>query len=147
MAEDCAQDRRHGFAQALQAVGITPQPDWVREGNWQPTSGYEAFMNWQQQGQVPTAVFAQNDQMALGVLRAARDCGLQIPAQLSIIGVDDIPLASHFAPPLTTLRQDFARIGREAAQLLLQVVEEPDRPKEHLQIEAELILRRSTARP
>lgn len=147
MAEDCAQDRSLGFAQALQAAGITPQSDWVREGNWQPASGYEAFMHWQQQGWTPTAVFAQNDQMALGVLRAARDCGLQIPAQLSIIGVDDIPLASHFAPPLTTLRQDFARIGREAAQLLLEVVEEPDRAKEHLQIEAELIMRRSTARP
>ncbi|NJN54825.1 MAG: LacI family transcriptional regulator [Anaerolineae bacterium] len=144
MVEDCAQDRYLGFEQVLQAAGLILDPALVREGNWQPTSGYEAFMHWQKQGQTPTAVFAQNDQMALGVLRAARDCGLQIPAQLSIIGVDDIPLASHFAPPLTTLRQEFARIGREAAQLLIQVVEQPDRAKEHLQIEAELIVRRST---
>lgn len=145
MAEDCAQDRRLGYEEALHAAGLAVDPQLIIEGTWQPASGYEAFMTLQQRAVLPTAVFAQNDQMALGVLRAARDCGRHVPSQLSIIGVDDIPLALHFAPPLTTLRQDFARIGREAANLLVQVVEQPDRTKEHLQIESQLIVRRSTA--
>lgn len=143
MAEDCAQDRCLGYEQALNAAGITPEPSLILEGNWLPASGYEGFMQWQQREGV-TAVFAQNDQMALGVLRAARDLGLHIPSQLSVIGVDDIPLSPHFAPPLTTLRQDFAAIGREAARLLIRTVEEPGRAKEHLLIQAELIVRRST---
>lgn len=145
MAEDCAQDRCQGYNDALRMAGIEPDPTLILEGNWLPASGYEAFMQWQREGRAVTAVFAQNDQMALGVLRAARDLGLHIPTQLSVIGVDDIPLAPHFAPPLTTLRQDFATIGRQAAHLLIQVVDEPERAKEHLQIQAELIIRRSTA--
>ncbi len=144
MAEDCAQDRCQGYEDALNNAGHPPNPALILEGDWQPTSGYDAFMKWQEEGQPVTAVFAQNDLMALGVMRAARDCGLHIPDQLSVIGVDDIPLSQHFSPPLTTLRQDFTSIGRDAAQLLIRVVEEPAREKEHLQIPAELIIRRST---
>lgn len=147
MAEDCAQDRCQGYDETLRAAALTPDPALILEGDWQPTSGYNAFRQWMQQAQPVTAVFAQNDQMALGVLRAARDLGLHVPGQLSVIGVDDIPLARHFAPPLTTLRQDFAHIGRDAARLLIEVVSQPDREKEHLQIPAELIVRRSTASP
>ena len=66
-----------------------------------------------------TAVFAANDQMALGLLHAARSLGLQIPADLSVVGFDDIPEAAHFAPPLTTVRQDFAEVGRRAIARLL----------------------------
>lgn len=145
MAEDCAQDRYQGYEEVLHDAGHPPDPTLILEGDWQPTSGYDAFMKWQEEGRQVTAVFAQNDLMALGVMRAARDCGLHIPDQLSVIGVDDIPLSQHFSPPLTTLRQDFSSIGRDAAQLLIRVVEEPAREKEHLQIPAELIIRRSTA--
>jgi DNA-binding LacI/PurR family transcriptional regulator len=145
ISEDCSQDRCLGFAEALNSVGLPLNESLISEGDWQPTSGYDAFMQWRENGQEVTAVFAQNDQMALGVLRAARDLGLHIPTHLSVIGIDDIPLACHFAPPLTTLRQDFAAIGRDAAQMLIQIVENPNRPKEHLQLAAELIVRRSTA--
>lgn len=145
MVEDCAQDRGLGFEQAIKNKGLPFNNALVLEGDWQPQSGYDAFMQWREEGQDITAVFAQNDLMALGVIRAARDSGLNIPEQLSIIGIDDIPLSQHFAPPLTTLRQDFTAIGRDAAHLLVQVVEQPDREKEHLQVHAELITRRSTA--
>jgi DNA-binding LacI/PurR family transcriptional regulator len=144
MAEDCSQDRYLGFEQALNEAGLSPSPALIVEGNWLAPSGYEAYQELARLDLSPTAVFAQNDQMAVGVLRAARDGGLTIPDQLSVIGVDDIPMAAYFAPPLTTLRQDFAIIGREAARSLIRTVEQPDAPARQIRIMAELIVRRST---
>ena len=66
-----------------------------------------------------TAIFASNDQMALGLMHAVRDAGLEIPRDVSIVGFDDIPEAAHFWPPLTTVRQDFAELGRRCVALLL----------------------------
>lgn len=146
-AEDCTQDRSLGFRLALQAAGLDPDAMPVVEGNWLAPSGYQAFGRFFDHADAPTAVFAQNDQMAVGVLRAARDAGLFPPDDLSVIGVDDIPLAAYFAPPLTTVRQDFALIGREAARLLIRAVEEPQAPREHLLLPGEMIIRRSTAAP
>ncbi|MEZ4592043.1 MAG: LacI family DNA-binding transcriptional regulator [Chloroflexota bacterium] len=68
---------------------------------------------------------AQNDQMAVGVIRAAAEMNLAVPDQLSLIGIDDIPMASYLSPPLTTLRQDFAEIGRLLVQLLIEAVNNP----------------------
>jgi DNA-binding LacI/PurR family transcriptional regulator len=144
MAEDCSQDRCMGYEQALLDVGLVPLPELIIEGSWLAPSGYEAYQKLAQLDPAPTAVFAQNDQMAVGVLRAARDKGLMIPDQLSVIGVDDIPLAAYFAPPLTTLKQDFADIGREAARSLIRTIEQPDAPARQLRLPAELIIRRST---
>ena len=144
MAEDCSQDRHLGYEQALDEAGLVPLPELVVEGNWLAPSGYKAYRQLAQLDPAPTAVFAQNDQMAVGVLRAARDLGLVVPDQLSVIGVDDIPLAAYFAPPLTTLKQDFANIGREAARSLIRTVEQPDAAPRQLRLPAELIGRRST---
>ena len=144
MAEDCSQDRCLGYEQALQDADLVPLPELIVEGTWLAPSGYEAYQRLALLDPAPTAVFAQNDQMAVGVLRAARDRGLMIPDHLSVIGVDDIPLAAYFAPPLTTLRQDFANIGREAARSLIRTVEQPDAPARQLRLPAELIVRRST---
>ena len=144
LAEDCAQDRRAGFYQALQAAGLLPNPALEVEGDWSAQSGYQALQQLAQRGPLPTAIFAQNDQMAAGALRAARDLGLTIPDQLSIIGVDDIPMAAYFTPPLTTMRQDFQAIGQKAARLLLNAIAEPDAPQQQLLLNAEPVLRRST---
>ena len=83
--------------------------------------------------------------MAAGVLRAARDLGLDVPNDLSVIGVDDIPLAEFLEPPLTTFRQDFQMIGREAARLLIQSIDQPDAASRQLRLPAELVVLRSTA--
>ncbi len=144
MAEDCSQDRCLGYEQALLDVGLVLLPELIIEGSWLAPSGYEAYQKLAQLDPVPTAVFAQNDQMAVGVLRAARDKGLMIPDELSVIGVDDIPLAAYFAPPLTTLRQNFADIGREAARSLIQTIDQPGAPARQMRLPAELIIRRST---
>ncbi len=144
MTEDCSQDRCAGYEKSLSEAGIPYNDTLVIEGDWSAQSGYDALMSLAQDGRLPTAIFVQNDQMAVGALRAARDLGLNLPSQLSIIGIDDIPLAAYFAPPLTTLKQDFVTLGSKAAGLLMQVIEHPDTPPQHLKLPAQLILRRST---
>jgi LacI family repressor for deo operon, udp, cdd, tsx, nupC, and nupG len=147
LAEDCSQDRLQGYAAALADAGVPTCDEWIAHGDWQAPSGFAALPGLLRLADAPTAIFVQNDQMAVGVLRAARDAGLRVPAQLSVIGVDDIPLAAFFAPPLTTLRQDFAAIGAAAARLLLAACDQPQAPRRHLRLPAELIARRSTAPP
>lgn len=145
MSEDCSQDRSVGYQSALKNAGVNDNLAFTIEGNWSAHSGYDALMHLAQEGQIPDAIFAQNDQMAVGALRAARDLGLQVPNQLSIIGIDDIPLAAYFEPPLTTFKQDFITMGKEAARLLISSVENPNLPRQHLRLPAQLILRQSTA--
>jgi DNA-binding LacI/PurR family transcriptional regulator len=138
LAEDCTQDRLAGYYQMLLQSRIAYDPDMVVQGDWSAKSGYEALLKLRTSPVMPTAIFAQNDQMAVGILRAARDSGLEVPVQLSVMGVDDIPLAAHFEPPLTTVRQDFAAMGREAARLMIRCMEDPAAEPEHVR------LRRST---
>ena len=84
-------------------------------------------------------------QMALGLMHACRELGLSIPGDMSIVGFDDIPEAAHFAPPLTTIRQNFSEIGRRAVSLLLGELR-GETQLNHDQIVPELIVRESTAR-
>ncbi len=144
LSEDCSQDRCEGFFDALQEAGIEPVSEFILNGDWQAPSGYDALMQLKELDRFPTAVFSQNDQMAAGVLRAARDIGLKVPEQLSVIGIDDIPMAGYLSPPLTTIRQDFQEIGRQAARLLLEAVSDAPPSGKQLRIPAELIIRRST---
>jgi DNA-binding LacI/PurR family transcriptional regulator len=144
MSEDCSQDRSDGYQSALAEAAINFDPAYIIEGDWSARSGYEALMQLAQKGQLPAAFFAQHDQMAVGALRAARDLGLQVPDQLSVIGIDDIPLAAYFEPPLTTFKQDFVTMGQEAVRLLINSVEKPGAPRQQLRLPAQLILRQST---
>lgn len=144
LVEDCVIDRRAGFLQALEQAGIAFEQAWFYQGDWSASSGRDALLAWAQQGRLPEAVFAQNDRMALGVLHAARELGLRVPEQLGVIGVDDMPLSSYFDPPLTTMRQDMPRIGREAARLLLEHIHNPCAPVLNMKLPAELVVRQST---
>jgi DNA-binding LacI/PurR family transcriptional regulator len=123
-------------------------------GDWTPLSGYRAGQELagrvaagSARSRAPqvTAVFVANDQMALGVLRAFREAGLSVPGQVAIAGFDDIPEAEYFAPPLTTVRQDFAAVGRAGVELLITTLESGTRPAaERVLIEPRLIVRSST---
>ena len=144
MREDCSQDRLAGYQAALAAAGLSADPDLIIEGDWSATAGHGAFQRLMRLPNPPTAIFAQNDRMAIGVLRAAREAGVQVPGQLAVIGVDDMPLASYFDPSLTTMRQDLAAIGRQAARLLICAVEDPGAERQHLRLSADLIVREST---
>jgi len=136
------QERSEGYWKALQEMGLTSPAGWVIEGDWSATSGYRAFEALYPQG--VSAIFAQNDRMAIGCIRAARDHGVRIPEDLSVIGFDDIPLASYFDPPLTTVRQDTAELGRQAVRLLLDLLESPQLPPHHAVIPTQLVVRKST---
>ncbi|MCX6055931.1 MAG: LacI family DNA-binding transcriptional regulator [Chloroflexi bacterium] len=144
MEEDCSQDRSKGYSKALQKAGIEINPSWIFEGDWTATSGQKGLRSLTEQGLTPTAIFAQNDRMAMGVLRAARDFNLTVPENLSVIGVDDMPLSSYFDPPLSTMRQDMPGIGREATQMLLDIVNKTGKPVRQLKISGELVVRKST---
>ena len=144
MREDCSQDRLAGYQAVLAAAGLPFDADLIAEGDWSATSGHEAFARLMRQPSPPSAIFAQNDRMAVGVLRAAREAGLDVPGQLAVVGFDDMPLASYFDPSLTTMRQDLVAIGCQAAQLLIRAVENPSAERQHLRLPAELIVREST---
>jgi len=145
MEEDCSQDRAEGYRRALQEAGIAFDETMVIEGDWSATSGQDALLSFIEQGRAPTAVFAQNDRMAMGVMSAAREAGIKVPTQLAVIGVDDMPLSSYFDPPLTTMRQDIPRIGREATRMLLDIIQTKATATCDLKLNAELVVRQSTS--
>lgn len=142
--EDCSVDRQAGYCAALQAAGLEPDPALMIEGDWSATSGYLAVQRLLADGRQFTALFAQNDRMAVGCIRALREAGRQVPGDISVIGFDDMPLASYFDPPLTTVRQDTFSIGREAVRLLLAALEETEAPAQQVRLPVDLILRSST---
>jgi DNA-binding LacI/PurR family transcriptional regulator len=144
--EDCAQDRKTGYLAALKVASIDQDASLICEGDWSATSGYQIIRQLLARGVPFTGIFAQNDRMAVGAIRALREIGRSIPEDVSVIGFDDMPLASYFDPPLTTMRQDTFASGREAAQLLIQIIEHPDSPRKHVRLPAELVVRSSTAR-
>ena len=115
-----ARGRQAGWRSELVAAGA-PVPEPLR-GDWTPSSGYAAGRTLAARiraGEDVTAVFLANDQMALGLLAALHEEGLGVPDDVSVVGFDDLPEAPYFIPPLTTVRQDFAELGRRGVQLVL----------------------------
>ena len=145
MQEDCSQDRCKGYKKALRENNFDFNPKNVYAGDWSATSGYKTLKHMAEINQLPSAIFAQNDRMAIGILRAARELKLVVPDDLTVMGIDDMPLSSYFDPPLTTMQQDMVTIGREAARLLISAVENPEKVQQHLLVPAKLIVRDSTA--
>jgi DNA-binding LacI/PurR family transcriptional regulator len=111
-----AQARLDGYRGELTEAGLTPLPPVI--GDWTAQFGYDVGRTLLA-GRQFTAVFCGNDQMALGFLHACRDAGIAVPDELSVVGFDDSPEAAHFAPGLTTVRQNFVEIGNRAIELLL----------------------------
>jgi DNA-binding LacI/PurR family transcriptional regulator len=137
--------RAEAWREALRAAGRDIPP--VLRGDWSPESGYAVGREVAHDPTI-TAVFAANDEMAVGLLAALRDAGRRVPGDVSVIGFDDIPLTGFLSPALTTVRQDFDRIGRELVDLLLrQISGEGALTDEHRLVPAELIVRASTAAP
>jgi DNA-binding LacI/PurR family transcriptional regulator len=139
-----ARQRVSGWASALAEAGADAPP--LLYGDWSARSGYELGKRLGTVRDV-TAVFAANDQMALGLLRAVYETGRQVPRDLSVVGFDDIPEAQFFTPPLTTVRQDFNEMGRQSLMLLLGEIAATDRASDRVVVEPELRIRESTAPP
>ena len=139
-----AEQRIDGWRSALEAAGAEV-PLLVR-GDWSARSGYEVA---QKLARTPglTAVFVANDQMALGVLRMFHEVGLHTPRDVSMVGFDDIPESAYFIPPLTTVRQNFAEVGRRCLHLLLGQIQSGARSWSRVVVPCELVLRKSTTVP
>lgn len=114
-----AAEREAGFLAAMHAAGITHDSGMTVEGNYRFESGIAAGEALLSRSPRPTAIFAGNDEMAAGVVHAARNMGIAVPEQLSIIGFDDSPTASHIWPPLSTIRWPILAMGHLAAQKLV----------------------------
>jgi DNA-binding LacI/PurR family transcriptional regulator len=143
--EEASGDRLAGYRQALTEANLTCVPACVVQGDWSATSGYYATRQLLSANRPLSAIFAQNDQMAIGAIRALREVGRRVPDDVSVIGFDDIPLASYFDPPLTTLRQPMQQTGERAVQLLVDTIQDPARPPEQIVIPARLLERASCA--
>ena len=114
-----SKQRYVGWQEELKAAGLEHGP--IEKGDWSAGSGYEAgkqllAKSW---GKF-TAVVSANDQMALGAIRAFQESGLRIPEDISIVGFDDVPEAAFFGPPLSTIKQDFAALGKLSAHCLME---------------------------
>ncbi|MFF1465999.1 LacI family DNA-binding transcriptional regulator [Streptomyces mirabilis] len=136
-----AERRLDAWRDTLRAAGAeVPEP---LIGDWSADSGYALGRRLATRPEV-TAVFASNDQMALGVLRALHEAGRHVPDDVSVVGYDDIPEAAHMLPPLTTVRTDFAATGRRSLQLLLSRIDGSAKPRiDHIE-PVRLVVRRST---
>ncbi len=140
-----AQARHKSWRRTLVRAGLEPGPS--QEGDWTARGGYRAVQRLLQPGLDCTAIVVGNDQMALGVMRGLREHGLRIPEDVSIVGFDDVPEAEWYEPPLTTIRQDFAALGKRGVEYLVERIGDPDAPPRQHVIAPQIIQRLSTAPP
>ncbi len=139
-------ERFAGYRQALERAGLTFQPELIVHGDGKPEGGMRAMEHLLRLSPLPTAVFCYNDMTALGALRVARMRGLRVPADISLVGFDDLFIASYTEPPLTTIRQPKRQMGQRAMELLLQLLRGED-SQQTIWMQGELIVRNSTAPP
>ncbi|MFF8012516.1 substrate-binding domain-containing protein [Streptomyces sp. NPDC007929] len=140
-----ADHRLTSWRATLRASGATVPDPLV--GDWSADSGYELGRRLARRPEV-TAVFASNDQMALGLLHALHESGRSVPGDVSVVGYDDIPEAAHFLPPLTTVRTDFAEIGTRSLRLLLDRIDGPGGPpRADSLVPVDLVTRASSGPP
>jgi DNA-binding LacI/PurR family transcriptional regulator len=136
--------RLRSWQQTLTERGCPVPP--VLVGDWSPRSGYETGLELAANPDV-TAVFVANDHMALGLLRALHEKGRSIPGDRSVVGVDDTAESAHFWPPLTTVRQSFAEVGRRSVDALIREIQAGEHHHDPVAVPTELVVRNSTAPP
>lgn len=138
-----ASERVQGWRDALRSHGA--QRGSVLTGDWTARGGYAAGARLVKDPSV-TAIFAANDQTALGLVRALCEHGRSVPEDVSVVGFDDTPESGYFLPPLTTIRQNFAEVGERCVQLLLSQLDD-SRGNLHITIAPELVVRDSSMAP
>jgi LacI family transcriptional regulator/LacI family purine nucleotide synthesis repressor len=138
--------RIQGFRKTMERNGLAVCPEWTLVTGYSADSGKEAFETLHSMGELPTAVFCANDQIAIGMLKAARKAGLKVPEDLSLVGFDDIPYASYSIPELTTVSLRSYEVGRSALDLLHRMIGK-EKVSKRTVVKPELIVRESTAPP
>ena len=140
---DRSYHRWHGYKSCLKDNGIPYDKELLVQTDYSLLGGEESIKKLLDLPSPPTAVFCSNDYIALGALKGARDMGLTLPKDLSIVGFDDMQTASYMVPALTTVHQPAYEMGQRAAELLLQLIEAPSKPVQNM-METNLIVREST---
>ena len=143
----CAQDRLDGYRSALRTNHIPEGLELIYEGTFFQPDGFTGASTLLDLPDPPTAIFASNDVMAMGVMDAVRNKGLRVPDDVSVIGFDDIPQASLIRPALTTIRQPLEKMGRVATQMLLELLSLSQKKIERIELPTELIIRDSCQAP
>lgn len=139
-------DRLLGYQQALSEAGISPLPEWVDYGYFAENGGYQAVQRMLRlKDQAPTAYYAANDLMAIGILRALKERGILVPSQVSVIGTNNSPDAARMVPALTSLEVPYAEIAAEAVSLLVESIEAGVMPARAKLLPCRLMERESTS--
>ncbi len=142
-----AADRRRAYTEVLAERGLPREAALVARGDFTERAGFEAARRLLALPRRPTAIFAANDQSALGALSAAQTMGLRVPRDLSLVGFDDVPQAAEVQPQLTTVRQPMELMGKAAVHTLLALLAGLPAPSPMLTLPTELVIRASTAAP
>ena len=143
--EIASRDRLAGYHSALLAVGLAADPALLVESDFSIDGGWRAARRLLARHQPPTAIFAFNDNMAVGALRAARELGLDVPGRLSVVGFDDVENASLVTPALTTVRQPLQEMGRVATGILYRLIDDQPLDVTRIELSTRLVVRASTA--
>ena len=143
----CSRARADGYRNALEQAGLPADPALLRHGDFQHEGGFRRGGELLDLADPPTAIFAGSDQQALGVYEVARQRGLRVPQDLSVVGFDDLPAARWVSPPLTTVRQPLADMGRVAAEMLGDLIAGTPLRGQRVELSTELVIRDSTGRP
>jgi LacI family transcriptional regulator len=138
--------RKQGYLETMQALGLPIAADWIIEANWDVDGGFQAATALLHLGERPTAIFAQNDLLALGAIQAIQQAGLRVPEDLSVVGYDDREFSSMVRPSITTVTLPAAELGRQAAALLLRRMRGETENAPPLEVRGILIARESSAR-
>jgi len=140
------EERRRGYHAALASAGIMPDPAIEVAADFQVEGGIQAAARLLDAAERPTAIFAFNDNLAIGAMQVARARGLRVPEDLSIVGFDDIEWAQLITPQLTTVRQPLAEMGRMAVSLLTRLLDKQSIEALHVELATRLVVRGSTQR-
>lgn len=135
--------RFNGYANAMGGKKLKIEPELVAEGDFSRESGHDNAKRLL--AAKPTAIFACNDEMAVGIMEFARDAGIQVPGQLSIVGYDDNPIASQVRPALTSVRQPLGQMGDTAMKLMAECIQSPAKPPQNVTLQLEVVERNSVA--
>lgn len=142
---EAARDRLKGYRRALLEAGLAFDPNIVLQGNWSPSAGYECTRKLLSLKERPTAIFCQNDRMAIGCYEALKEAGLRIPQDISVVGYDDEEISRHLTPQLTTVILPHRMMGHWAAEKLVALAKGQAGPPEQKRMECGLTKRASVA--
>jgi LacI family transcriptional regulator len=140
---EAARHRLRGYKQALATADLPVDPALIRDGNWQPLSGYEATRELMRLASPPSAIFCANDLMALGAYEALRELGLSIPGDVAVMGYDDREIARHLHPPLSTVLLPHYEMASIAAEWLFDLADGAETRPRQIKVECPIVKRGS----